>query len=223
MIIYALFDSGQTEIVRYIGKTSAVRQGARLRAHIAEARRGGRTRKANWIRSVLADGRSVESRIIAHANGEAAANELERHHIALLRGQSASLTNLTDGGEGAAGVTRGPLPDHVRRAIGEANRRRGRQSDEVQAKRSASLRGHVVAEATRRAISAAKKGVVDAAARARLLAFRCPAAFRGKSHSDETRRRISDRLRGRTLPIETRLKMRVAQLARRAAERKRVA
>src|SRR3990172_3083962 len=89
--------------VRYIGKTATtVRH--RLISHISEARRGGRSYKCNWIRSLLRAGAEPIMLQLHEVHGDGCLDE--SIVIAAFRSAGIRLTNATDGGEGRLGVKR---------------------------------------------------------------------------------------------------------------------
>lgn len=97
-----LVDPRAPEVPRYIGKTS---QGLsrRLVGHLFEAKSGTRNHKANWIRSLVAEGITPEITPLVVARSEDELNGLECAWIARVRELGLPLCNQTDGGEGAAG------------------------------------------------------------------------------------------------------------------------
>lgn len=93
--LYLLY--GPDGLTRYAGKTLKPLH-KRLNRHLAEARRGVKTYKCNWIRSV---DYQVKIDLVKVVEGDGAQEEIEL--IALLRSQGAKLVNGTDGGDGALG------------------------------------------------------------------------------------------------------------------------
>ena len=96
--IYGLRDIRSPEEIRYVGKTIHLRN--RTWAHINEAlRTETNTHKANWIRSLLAEGVEPEAIILEEVPaGEW--REAEKHWIHVLSIPGHRLTNATEGGEG---------------------------------------------------------------------------------------------------------------------------
>jgi hypothetical protein len=92
--IYALCD--QSGSVRYIGKAS--NHVRRWVHHIRESRKGKRTHKCNWIRSLLAVGVLPGMKVLMECEGDGF--DAERYQIWLARRSALNLTNATDGGEG---------------------------------------------------------------------------------------------------------------------------
>jgi len=96
---YALADpriSDEVLSVRYIGRTTKT-ESARYKAHLQDAKTKGKSYKAKWIRSLLADG--IEPTLVILGSGT---DQCESEWIALYRACGAPLTNATDGGEGIA-------------------------------------------------------------------------------------------------------------------------
>src|SRR6266550_5497194 len=94
--IYALIDP-RTRDVRYIGK--ADNPGVRFQRHINDVKRGDKSYKANWIRSLLAKGLRPVFRIIDEVlktEWQAA----EAAYIAVYREEGCRLVNTHPGGEG---------------------------------------------------------------------------------------------------------------------------
>lgn len=132
--IYALCEPDTGEI-RYIGKAVDVER--RLRGHLSDSElaRVAKTRKAKWLRSVLARGLEPVVQILEEAPAELI-DEAERHWIARYAG-SGRLTNGTPGGTGGDTFTRNS-PEARERWL---DFMRGRvHSEEEKAKRSASQR-----------------------------------------------------------------------------------
>lgn len=102
--IYTLSDP-RTNLVRYVGMT--FRAKARLREHVSRAKRGGKTHRDNWIRSLIAQGLRPTYQIVEHGSGHGW-KEAEQKWIAYYRSLT-DLVNLTDGGEGAPGYV--PTPE----------------------------------------------------------------------------------------------------------------
>lgn len=109
--IYGLFDSRQESSLRncrYIGKILQP-PSKRLGVHLREAASGNRTRRSNWIKSVLSSGGEVVIRVleIHESSDKEKLNpilcEREKLWIAGGRRQGWNLTNGTDGGEGIVG------------------------------------------------------------------------------------------------------------------------
>lgn len=133
-------------------------------------------RSAYWKRIVAKHGCIVE--IVASGLLEWYANELERDLICSIGREN--LCNLTDGGEGTAGLKRKPLPEVSRLKISAALKgRKSPRSKEHQAKLSATLRGR-------------KTGPLPEAQRAKI-----GSAHVGKTRSKEQRAAMSEAQRRR--------------------------
>ena len=100
--IYALTDP-RTEEVRYIGKT--VNEPLfRLERHLEEAQKDVCTYKCDWIRSLISKGLEPGLSVLEIVFYPDIWQERERWWIAFARERGFHLTNLTDGGEGGAGM-----------------------------------------------------------------------------------------------------------------------
>lgn len=99
--IYGLYDPRQpmtVENTRYVGKTTVSVQ-YRLRKHLETARRGDKTYRGAWIRSLLTEG-AMPVIIVLESVQPDVLSEAERRWIAHLRKQGCRLANGTDGGSG---------------------------------------------------------------------------------------------------------------------------
>ena len=105
--IYTLHDEAGG--IRYVGKTTKPLHD-RLTKHLRDARAGGHSHKANWIRRMLSAGRLPDIRLIEAVSGDGV--EQERRWIKFFRESKLDLVNLTDGGEGVAGCGRIITPEH---------------------------------------------------------------------------------------------------------------
>ena len=92
--IYALRENG---FVRYVGKTNHSLEN-RLGAHLQESRKGVKSYKCNWIRSLLSKGLSPTITTLEEVEGNGSADEKE--WIAYFKGYGIKLTNGTAGGDG---------------------------------------------------------------------------------------------------------------------------
>ena len=217
-IIYTLRNP-RTNEVRYVGWTSRT-AARRMNTHIQTAvNKPATTHKAKWILSLLAIGLRPAMEVIESGTGSGW-GEAEQRWIAAFRAKGARLTNATDGGEGTVGYCptpetrelqsrnsrRQPMsPDHrakiqaaalkanVGRALSKEHReaiasgnRGTRHSPEAIEKTASVLRGRVVSAETRCKLSARKLKPTTDETRAKMSATRT-----GKTHSKETRARIS--------------------------------
>lgn len=154
MDIYVLSDRCFPDHVRYVGKS--VDAEMRFRRHLYD--RKGHEHRKNWIRSVVAAGRRIEYRVIAQAETNREASELERRYITMFRAAGHDLTNTTDGGEG---VVCYQYSEEQKRAIGERSRaswEAGAHTPESIEKTAAAHRGMKRSKETCRKISKALKG-----------------------------------------------------------------
>lgn len=122
--------------VKYVGK--AVNVIYRFNRHLGPETFKEETHKTRWIRKLLALGLSPELVILEETDEEHWV-EREKWWIAHYRSQGITLTNSTDGGEGAAFGSKRP-PEHCKKI-------------------SDGMIGRVVSQETRSKISAAHKGV----------------------------------------------------------------
>lgn len=103
--VYTLADPREVDPikrVRYIGKAANPRK--RLAVHMSRARKTRqRTHCYAWIRSLLALGMHPVMELMSSYPSDIDALQAECAAIAMFRERGALLTNLTDGGEGAAG------------------------------------------------------------------------------------------------------------------------
>lgn len=156
--------------IRYVGKTVKTLS-QRYSGHLCKARKGDRTYRSNWIRS-LAAAPCIKTLFTVCAEQSA---EAERFIISLMRSAGMELVNTTDGGDGTLGK---------------------RHSEETKARISASLRGQIVPrEAIERMVRANLGRPLSAEHRKKISlshATRPPlspetrAKYRARRHSAET-------------------------------------
>ncbi len=95
MRVYTIYGLHAADgVIRYVGKTTCLRR--RLRDHLRHAK-NRRTHKDNWI---LAVDRKVDYVVLDWTLVRSNVDALERKHIKL---HKATLTNLTEGGDGSLG------------------------------------------------------------------------------------------------------------------------
>lgn len=183
--VYTLADPRTAEI-RYVG-TTVLSVSQRLATHIRCSRRGQNNHKSAWIRQLLANQLKP---VIESVESECADRSREIYWIAYFRSIGASLTNMTDGGDGCTG-----LPLESRRRIGIATASR-KWTPEARARARCSAFGRKrsaeTREKIRRAVLGRKLGPVSAQTK-RLMR----AAKLGHAVSEETRRKIRTTLTGR--------------------------
>lgn len=136
LYIYGLHDP-RDGALRYVGKATNPTQ--RLRRHLARSRRGERTHKAAWLRSLLALGLEPTVGIVEKTT-ERKWQERERFWISHFKAAGAQLTNSTDGGEGGATMKGKKFTAEHRKALSEA------------------FKGHPVAAHVREAVREANTG-----------------------------------------------------------------
>ena len=98
--IYALVEWG-SEMPRYVGKTVQYLH-ERHKAHIRDAKRGGRRPVHYWLRKRIAEGR-VAIKLLEYVPAGADWAARERYWINRFRAEGHDILNLTEGGEGLAG------------------------------------------------------------------------------------------------------------------------
>jgi len=171
-------------------------------AHLTEAKRGNRSHKNNWVRSVQKAGGEIVSTVLESGMSWDESASMEIFHIAHHRSLGCNLTNMTDGGDGTVGCTKSVET----RAKISASRKGKRLSDEVYARQAATRTGK-----KRKPFSVEWRANIGA-------------SFRGKPLSAEHRTKISNGLKGKRKGIpftaEHRANLSAAQKGvRHAAER----
>lgn len=160
--IYTLADP-QTGDVRYVGMTFRYRK--RFIEHLSRARRGARTYRDCWIRSLLNRGIMPAIEFVEYGQGDGW-QDAERRWIAY-HGASGRLVNLTSGGEGVPGYI--PTPElralwsrqrrGVKYALGRIGAMTGRtHTAEARAKISLASTGRRHTDGSRAKLSIARKG-----------------------------------------------------------------
>lgn len=172
IVIYALVDPLEPERIRYIGKTSKQKPAQRLYEHVADARRGVRNYRCNWVRSVLNAGRYPALVVVASAVSTDWQG-LERQIIA----QHVGLLNATPGGDGIE-----LSPELIRQRV--ESRKWYKHSPEVRARISAGHKGKTLS-AEHRAKLAAIAQVREPEHYAKVAASR-----KGQRLSEGTRRKL---------------------------------
>lgn len=205
-IIYALRDP-RDGATRYIGKCSSLPH--RFRAHLNDK---GSTRKARWIRSLLAIGLSPEAVELEMVEGDWQA--AERRWISHFRAEGADLCNHTDGGEGLVGASRETRQKLavVRRAIHAADPERAKEiaRDPVRcAKISAALSGKRKSPEHVAKLPQNRPGY-----KRRTVRPKTPKAPKPHVPKDEVNRKRSAALKGRPKSEEWKEKARSAALKR---------
>lgn len=173
----------------YVGKGTE----SRIAAHAREARKGCSCRKCGIIQGIWRIGTDFGKIIVIETSDESEAFASERALIALYGRHT--LTNKTNGGEGASGYRHTPEAIAKIRAASM-----GRQT----------RLGHHRSAADNRRVSEKLKGrVITPEARTKI-----GDALRGMVHKPEHGERVRLRQLGRKLSGETREKMRAAQTVR---------
>lgn len=183
--IYGLTDPRTGEI-RYVGKSATGMKRPRLHGKPSRLAKD-RTHKANWIRSLLAQGIHYGVEVLQYVASREELNDAERYWIREARNAGWELTNHTDGGDGLSGAT---FSAEHRARISKANR--GRKLTAEQRERFLEAVQHRDPAAF---VSNRRKAV---------------AAWRGSKHTAETRRRIGAAHRGKIVSAEARAKVSAA-------------
>lgn len=199
--VYALIDP-RTNLVRYVGVTFRGLQ-RRFNEQLSRARKGGRTHRDCWIRSLLNKGLSPVQCLLDLGTGDW--RVAEKRWIAFYRA-SGQLVNHTDGGEGTPGCiptkeTREKWSKIRRGRKYEPGRRSGmlgkHHSPETRAKIAAAGRGRKHTDATKRKLSALRRGRKLSEAQKELLRH----YRRGTKLTPEHRAKIAASTTGRK-PVE---------------------
>ena len=99
------------------------------------------SRRTQWHKNIVEKyGKNNIIIEIINCINEAQAFDLEKIYIKQFRNSKVCLVNLTDGGEGTAGLVRGEPTEEHKKKNGDA-RRGKKQSEETKRKRSESLKG----------------------------------------------------------------------------------
>jgi hypothetical protein len=206
--IYALYDN--LFIPRYIGKTEKSLR-ARLSGHMATARAGEKTHKANWVRSLLATGQIPQIAMIEQCADNWA--DRERFWIAEGRRLGWPLTNGNEGGEAGSKPTEetrrkislGKLgfrhSDETKRRLRDAHVGRKHTHQHI-ANMIAGRAGHRHSNVTRQKIGITKLG---------------NKFFAGRSHSQATKDKMSLSKKGKSFTDSHRAALRLAWLRRKAS------
>jgi hypothetical protein len=128
-VIYGLLDPDTLEL-RYIGQTRYPE--TRFKQHICPSGLRARTRRSQWIKSLLVQGKKPGF-IILERNVEDA-NETEIKWIAETKKLGARLTNSTDGGDGHSGCSHSVA---TRRKMSITHTGRKRSPEQVAAMKAA--------------------------------------------------------------------------------------
>ncbi len=156
----------------------------------------------NVIKKLCRNGMQHEVRIVRQHLTEAEALAYEIELIASRRASGASITNVTDGGEGVCGLRhseatrekikakravqpRRPCSEETKRKLSEAHK--GRRKGIPNPDHSARLKGRKLSDEHKAAISASNIGRIVAPETRKKIG----AAHRGRVHSEETRRKFS--------------------------------
>jgi hypothetical protein len=202
-LVYGLIDPRTNEL-RYVGKSS--RGLSRPNFHRTNAGRCGRTHKHYWLRQLHRETGLVPSVIIlATCETEAEAFAAERKLISTFRELGLPLVNITDGGEGASGITHtcSAATREKLRLVGLGRKPNAKQLEALRRGRKSGCKGYKHTEEWKQAAAtrmAAHMAAVPAEVRAetsrRLASFR----------TAETYEKISRAQVGKVISADTRLK-----------------
>lgn len=191
-VVYGLYDPVSDEL-RYVGKTVGS-LATRLRNHVNDAlSKRKNTHAACWIRSLSA---APVARVLEVAP-PSALNKAERRWIKTMKQRGASLTNLTDGGEGTLGRTHSP------EAIQKIRDRAKTKSPEMRQRMREAQLGKTATPETRAKMSATRRG----RKRPPELSLTLSIALRGLKKSPEHCQRLSESHRGQIVSAEHRQKI----------------
>ena len=174
--IYGLFDPDAPLTVRYIGQTKK-RLHVRLSEHVADANRGQKNYRCNWIRQLLHVGKRPIIQLLETVD----ADDVEAAEMRWIAEYRATLTNTTDGGEGAKG-----MPEDVIRRIVES-RAWYKHSEETCQKISYAKKGKPLSEANVAALRISNSKPRSDEHKAKLGAARKAATV-----TDETKAKLSE-------------------------------
>lgn len=239
--IYGLFSPEGN--LRYIGYSSNVEN--RIYEHHFWGNLKGYTRKENWIKYLLNNGKTAELVILKRFTTAEELNDSEIETIAYYRKLGYDLTNANGGGKGGQlGVKHS---EETRNKISQSNKGRklSEQSKkniseghkgipvwnkgiptplEVRKKISESGKGRIVSEETRKKFSISNKGRVvseETKEKLRLANIGKPSPMKGKHHSEETKLKLSIAQTGKKMPPRTeeyKLKISIASSGRKHSE-----
>lgn len=232
-VIYALSDPRAPAEVRYVGKT-VKKPEYRLTEHLAYSRKPVVTHLTCWLRSLSEIGLKPE--ILVLERGEAGADWIsaEQRWIASFRAQGYKLCNATDGGEGGLGSKRSP--ESIAKVVAAITGRKASPESRLRMSEAKKGVGPVLtSEARARAVASRKAsvaaGLVDLTPSQETVSKRAQASRAtwerkrsagwvkpdnwstyvpdnmGRTHNEETKRKIGDANRGRVMSSESRKKM----------------
>lgn len=185
--IYALRENG---FVRYVGKTTKSLE-SRLASHLDGARKGEKTRKATWIRSMLRKGQLPCITLIGEYDGNG--NKEEIAWIKYFRDRGVDLVNGTNGGDG------GVMLPHIIAKIAAKNKGR-RWTSEQRRKLSIQRMGHFTSEETKKKIRLSQINKFIPLYQRKKMS----ASHKGKVFSEKTKEKMSLVHKKRMLDSEVR-------------------
>lgn len=223
VFIYGLVDPRDGQL-RYVGKTKNSLR-SRLLAHISDVRRG-RTYipRHKWLCDLLLAGESPEIVELDKVTSDEW-QEAEQFWIGYLRFVGLSLLNGTIGGDGAVGHK---MSEEVKKKLSDGAIRRYQNPNERRRTGAAVKRGQDTDSYRAHMRERAAKCTPESLAKLHEGTRRCCRSeegrkaiadrMRGKVVSEATRKILSEQRLGVKLPIETRLKMAAARVGRKHSE-----
>lgn len=183
--IYGLTDP-RTGEVRYVGKSATGMKRPKLHGKPSCLAKD-ETHKANWIRSLLAQGIHYVVEVLQYVGSREELNSAERYWIREARNAGWKLTNHTDGGDGLSGAT---FSAEHRANISKANRGRKLTAEQK----------------ARCSVAARRRDPATGAARVHAASL----AWKGSKHTEEAKKAIGAVHRGKVVSAEARAKVSVA-------------
>jgi hypothetical protein len=201
--VYGLYDPREPDHIRYVGITF---RGVNRRCndHVHTARKGGKTYRDAWVRTLLREDILPDYVVLEEGNG-CGWKDREGYWILYFRECGNRMTNLTDGGDGAVGAVHSPELRERRSAI----LRELWKQEQYRERQAAAQKAKKVSDETRKRISESHKHRQPAT---QITREKIAKAGRGRKHSEETRARMREAQK-RITP-ETREKLRKAATGR---------
>ena len=147
--LYVLKDPN-TLIIRYVGYSNSPKR--RLWEHIRDAKKGVKTHKSYWIKSLIDNQQSPLIEILYNCNNHDDILQKEIELIKELKDNGILLTNLTDGGDGQRGKKLDKNHPIINYNLGK------KMSDETKMKLSESRKGIVFTDEHKSKLSLKKTG-----------------------------------------------------------------
>lgn len=183
---YALVDP-RTDEIRYVGKSNNPK--SRLNVHMwdcAQGVSGRKSHKQHWLYQIKSAGLRPDL-LIFDVISEKGWQRVECEWITTFEQAGCRLVNMTEGGEGASGMT---LSSETRRKMSEAHKGRKFTVEHRENMRKAALSRpkRKLLEKTKRKISEGNKRAYAEGRRERST----KASFAGRKHTPEARKKMSE-------------------------------